>query len=401
MQGPLGYLPAPLRAFMARYPLDLELWLARDAQARLSAELNGLLPPGSERVALEGAARGALHGPAVMLFTAEDLRDDDQRGVLLSAARQARPGRPVVYGQQLSSVELLDTINTWQVEQIISADEQGLGPLVEAILQAHQAIHVEYALSNALAEYRSQRMRLQFAEEQARGQQGRRQQERRQTIARAAADLLRGELAIQLEQVGHLAELTPPLGGRFPPSGKLCQQCLAGLRASEAMLTELQGWAQGRSKASVAAAARQEELVPLVEAAVALARLDPLARERTIKLEVHTKQVRALMERHQMLWIVRDLLRAALRVTDAGDTVEVHVSEEEGRAVIEIWDFARGLRRDNDNPLFNSWRGVPGTDEALPLRALAEEVIERQGGTLELTGILRSGTCFRVRLLKY
>ena len=400
MQGLIGYLPAPLRAFMARYPLDLELWLARDAGARLSGELNGLLPPGSEHVALEDAARGVLQGPAVMLVTAEDLRDDDQRGVLLSAARLARPGRPVVYGQQLSSVELLDMINTWQVEQIVSADEQGLEPLVEAILQAHQAIHVEYALSNALAEYRGQRMRLQFAEEQARNQQGRRQQERRQTIARGAADLLRGELAIQLEHVGHLAELTPPLGGRFPPGGKLCQQCLAGLRASEAMLTELQGWARGRGKAS-APAARQEELVPLVEAAVALARLDPLAQKRTIKLEVHAAQVKALMERHQMLWIVRDLLRAALRVTDAGDTVEVHVSEEEGRAVIEIWDFARGLRRDNDNPLFASWRGAPGADEVLPLRALAEAVIERQGGTLELTGILRSGTCFRVRLLKY
>lgn len=79
--GATGYLPAKLRSFMARYPLDLELWLAQHAERSVGERLTAALPEGSACVALAGVSRSALQGPAVLLLTAADLRDQDQRKI--------------------------------------------------------------------------------------------------------------------------------------------------------------------------------------------------------------------------------------------------------------------------------------------------------------------------------
>lgn len=381
--------PSPeLTSFLQRYPLDLQLWMSLDAEKRLGSMLEGQLPASASLVSLPVALESRLDGPAVLLMTTEELRRADNYRVLQDGARLALPGRPVLYGDGQDRDLLMEAINSWQISRFVPEGAE-TSDLVNAILESHRALHLEFALSSALEEYRSQQRRLEFAANRASGV-GEQDIQRERDLASARTSMVLNETFVGLQrQIEDLDQLS---AGRHP-LGNLAESAQECFQGTTALLIDLERWYLDHD---VSCETQQHDLVQLMERVTEFIKFDPLAARREVELKVHG-EARALVDRRRLSWAVTELLRAALEAVEEGERIEVHVSEDGDHSIVEIWDFNHGPLKEREKvPLFKAW-----LRPRVPPARLSETIIERQGGTLELTGIPRAGTCYRVRLLKY
>ena len=152
----------------------------------------------------------------------------------------------------------------------------------------------------------------------------------------------------------------------------------------------------------------QIEPVPVdLEAVVrnALTRLAPIASERGIALAFSgSGPAAAVADPERVEQIVRNLVDNALKFTAGGGHVDVTLSDEEGRWVIEVRDDGRGISADALPHVFQEfWQGdreASGHATGLGLGLLiVKHLVERHAGSVRIESAGRDlGTCVRVEL---
>jgi len=131
----------------------------------------------------------------------------------------------------------------------------------------------------------------------------------------------------------------------------------------------------------------------------------PLAERRRITLGVRTGEdpLTVAFDAEQLEKVLLNLLSNALKFTEPGGAVEVTVSRDRDAAVVRVRDTGVGIAADQLPRVFDRFyqadasatRRYEGTGIGL---ALARELVELHGGTIDAASTLGAGSTFTVRL---
>lgn len=135
----------------------------------------------------------------------------------------------------------------------------------------------------------------------------------------------------------------------------------------------------------------------------ALRPLVPQAEDKGVELVVPQEgpTVFACVDPVKLPWVVTNIAGNALRYTPRGGRVEVSVSGLEGRVEVSVADTGTGIARENIERVFEPYVSLdrepqPGT-HGLGL-AIAKEIVEAHGGTIEASSEPGRGTRFLIKL---
>jgi NtrC-family two-component system sensor histidine kinase KinB len=143
------------------------------------------------------------------------------------------------------------------------------------------------------------------------------------------------------------------------------------------------------------------DLVRLLRSA--LRPLVPQAEEKGILLVVPSAEpaVHANVDPVKFPWVVTNIAGNALRYTERGGRVEVVVSESEGQVQVSVEDTGVGIARENLNRIFEPYVSL-GLEPRLGTHglglAIAKEIVEAHGGTIEVDSEQGRGTRFLISL---
>jgi signal transduction histidine kinase len=111
--------------------------------------------------------------------------------------------------------------------------------------------------------------------------------------------------------------------------------------------------------------------------------------------------VKAVFDRGQIRQVVSILLDNAVKYTPEGGTVTVRVGEEEDRACIEVSDTGIGIPHEEMPLVFERFHRADSsrTEEGAGLGlAIALQIAEAHGGTIEATSTVGEGSTFTLLL---
>jgi hypothetical protein len=382
---------------MQRYPLSYQLWLAPEALAKFGETLRHRLPEGAEfKSIVSGGTTNHLQGPAVPVLTARDLEHSNYRTVLLQAVKDALPGRPVVFGILEDKDVLLEAINTWRVYRMVP-QQAPLETFLSAIEKAHEALHLEYALNQAVQEYRWQRRRLQFAMEQISGQRAESLHAGRlATICRIAEALL-SQVDGNLQKAELLAKELHLNSGLAPAQRSLVDYlCLLSLDGMQATRTTLVDLSQFNPISTPIRFMERVELATLLGKIVDFCRYDSWMGTRKLLLNVHDPMA-VQVDQHRLFHLLIELLRAMLRAVNDGQIIEVHLRRGTDEALVEIWDFSNCPDQQQWQRFIPFWGQHGALDAGLGLHP-NKVIIESFHGPSLIPQLNRQGNCVRVRL---
>jgi signal transduction histidine kinase len=127
--------------------------------------------------------------------------------------------------------------------------------------------------------------------------------------------------------------------------------------------------------------------------------LEPLARERGIRLDVRAREAHAPADREKLRRAVENLVSNAIKFTDDGGEVIVEVAPREEMVEIAVRDSGHGIPADELPRLFERfYRGSarkPGTGLGL---SIARNLVRLHGGEITVISEVGRGSEFRVRL---
>lgn len=127
--------------------------------------------------------------------------------------------------------------------------------------------------------------------------------------------------------------------------------------------------------------------------------LQPLARERRIRLEVHGSEARGAADREKLRRAVENLISNALKFTDDKGEVIVEVSANRDAIEVAVCDTGHGIPAEELPRLFERfYRGStrkPGTGLGL---SIARNLVRLHGGDITVASTVGLGSEFRVRL---
>ncbi len=370
----------------------LRVWLAPGTSETLEQVLRQELEGEIElrRVPL-GPDDEALQGPAVLVLSPTDITGK-HRNTLLWLAREALPGRPVIFGGARNKDTLLEAINLWHVFSLLPSQTPQRA-LAVAVGKAHEALCFEVAMERCIEELKFQCRRLEGAIEELRATQG---------------QLIRTE---RLSTVGTISEsLQSRVHEQFAALDAL-QQALAGMDQDRALTEPLQITIEGiRSIAMLltdmfAFSGEQDEdleihresLDLLVVRAVAFLRHDPDLKDRQLDVKC-TSGATVAADRYRMYHVVMTFLRNSIQATAAGDRIIVRTLVSGSDAIVEVEDTGQGMDKKTLEQIYTPFFTTRGKDGVgLGLR-LSKSAIERQGGKLQCISTPGEGTCFRIRV---
>jgi signal transduction histidine kinase len=122
--------------------------------------------------------------------------------------------------------------------------------------------------------------------------------------------------------------------------------------------------------------------------------------ERDIDLTLPATSVWVMADPARLGQVLANLITNALKYSDEESPVAVTLRVEEGRALVEVQDEGPGIPEDQIDRIFQAFYRVPGVKAAgLGLGLyLSRELMERQGGTLQVRSTLGEGSTFTVTL---
>jgi signal transduction histidine kinase len=141
-----------------------------------------------------------------------------------------------------------------------------------------------------------------------------------------------------------------------------------------------------------------------IVAADELERLEDMAREAGLAIELHTQGVPSVAgSGRDLALLVRNLIDNAVRYTPAGGRVDVSVSAEDGQVVLQVADTGMGIPQRDLSRVFERFyrvdrarsRETGGTGLGL---AIVRHVAENHGGVVTVQSELSAGSTFTVRL---
>ena len=133
----------------------------------------------------------------------------------------------------------------------------------------------------------------------------------------------------------------------------------------------------------------------------ALARVEPEAARRQVRLERDLRAATVRGDRDRLLQVVVNLLDNALKFTPAGGTVTVAVATEGTSAILSVADTGPGIEPVDLPFVFDRFyrsqtaRSTQGVGLGL---AIVKGLVEAHGGTVDAAGAAGGGAVFTVRL---
>jgi two-component system OmpR family sensor kinase len=140
------------------------------------------------------------------------------------------------------------------------------------------------------------------------------------------------------------------------------------------------------------------DLGELVRQRCAVLRAAAESRGQSLRLEIGGAAAGVLGDRELLGRVVDNLIGNAIQHGSEGTEIRVRLAAREGAAVLEVADQGPGIAAD-ELPLvcerFYRGRGAAGGGAGLGL-ALAQEAVERHGGSLRAESTMGSGSTFRI-----
>lgn len=335
---------------------------------------------------------GDVWVPAVHVLVPGDLRGR-QREALLEAVLASRPVRPVLVGGAGYKDVLLEAINVWRVCRVVP---EGLPPaaLAEAVTYAVSRGALADAFERALEELRSRTSELERALADLRGAQSKLLEGERQAtlgrVSRALAADVRAHLGSVVRFLDAAAGKTPD-----PELVPLIERLRLGGESLTVRVSELHAFAERRETPY---ACIVEDLDDLVERAIGLARLEPIAQARQLETSLASK-CEVLGDRHQITHLLLNVIRNACQATSHGQRVTVRSLVDGGYAVVEVEDEGHGMTPEVRARVFEPFFTTREDAMGLGLH-MARRSVERHGGFLRFTSEPGKGTTFRIGLVR-
>jgi signal transduction histidine kinase len=144
------------------------------------------------------------------------------------------------------------------------------------------------------------------------------------------------------------------------------------------------------------------DLDHLVEECVEAAK--PFADEKGIELAADVERIPSMIgDRSRLGQVLDNLVSNALKFTNEGGFVSIRISAHDGEAVVEVEDNGIGIAPEEQDQLFDRFfrsseateRAIPGTGLGL---TIAQAIVERHEGSIEVESAPGKGTTMRVRL---
>jgi PAS domain S-box-containing protein len=144
------------------------------------------------------------------------------------------------------------------------------------------------------------------------------------------------------------------------------------------------------------------DLDHLVEECVEAAK--PFADEKGIELAADVERIPSMIgDRSRLGQVLDNLVSNALKFTNEGGSVSIRISAHDGEAVVEVEDNGIGIAPEEQDQLFDRFfrsseateRAIPGTGLGL---TIAQAIVERHEGSIEVESAPGKGTTMRVRL---
>jgi len=127
--------------------------------------------------------------------------------------------------------------------------------------------------------------------------------------------------------------------------------------------------------------------------------LEPLARERKIRIDVQGGEARVVADREKLRRAVENLVSNAIKFTDDGGEVRIDVNAGSDGVEVAVCDTGHGIPADELPKLFERfYRGSarkPGTGLGL---SIARNLVRLHGGDISVQSEIGRGSVFRVRL---
>jgi signal transduction histidine kinase len=168
-------------------------------------------------------------------------------------------------------------------------------------------------------------------------------------------------------------------------------------------LNNLLIWSRSQMK-GLTVSPKQMDLYPMLENKIRL--FSEMAREKDITLQLDAdKGINAFADEDQVRMVLRNLINNAIKFTNNGGKIEIRVEESPENIFISVKDNGVGISEENQKKIFNSSKnfttygtsGEKGTGIGL---MLCKEIIEKNGGDLEIRSREGEGSTFRFSLPK-
>lgn len=381
-----------LQAYLEEHKLPLRVWLGPSASETCGELLRQELGPQVElHRAPPGPSDEALEGPAIMVLTSADIHGS-QRSILRWLAREALPGRPVVYGGSRNKDTLLEAINRWRVFRLLPSQTPQKA-LAVAVSRAHEALSVQVAMERCIEDLRGQCRRLEGAIEELRATQGQLIRSERLATLATISESLTSRIHEQFNTLDALEQSVLRLEPG-PELSEALQVTVEGIRSTATLLSEMFAFS-GEKDGELEL--RREPLDLLVARAVAFLQHDPDLKQRIVDVQCDSGAM-IEVDRYRMYLVLMNFLRNAIQATSPGDHIVVRAYRGEYDATVEVKDSGQGMDKRTLEQIYTPFFSTRGGDGAgLGLR-LSKSVVERQGGKVQCISTPGEGTCFRIRI---
>src|SRR5579871_5720304 len=131
--------------------------------------------------------------------------------------------------------------------------------------------------------------------------------------------------------------------------------------------------------------------------------VEPLAKEKEVKIESDLAQVEIEADRTRISQLITNLLSNAIRYNRTGGGVKLGVGRENGEAILTVADTGVGIAEEDQGHVFERFfradkaRSREAGGSGLGL-AICRSIVEAHGGTIEFTSKANEGTTFVVKL---
>ena len=367
------------------YAIPKRVWPTRRVAVETTLELRRLVITDA---LVESADIDRTRPPAIVLLTAEDIRDPDEE--VRELLRVARPGRPILIGGTGDRAVLAAAINEFNVYRVLPKRVES-SVIVGAINDAHEEVELRASLDILASSLRNETEKVASAiHDLRRTQSDLLHTERLSTIGRLTGGLV-GAVASHQRVVQEFANVLVDTDLELQ---RLANAAVDGTLSVGALLEEIEAYAAGREREFTKTV---EDLDTVVKGAVSFARFDELSTDRSLMIDPDSR-AQVKLDRYAIYQVIVNLVRNALQATKPGGAVEVRTFCERQDAIIEVEDNGVGMTSEVRTRMFDPFFSTKG-DEGLGLGLRAvRSIVEKHGGTVEVRSREGRGTRVLVRL---
>lgn len=133
----------------------------------------------------------------------------------------------------------------------------------------------------------------------------------------------------------------------------------------------------------------------------------PTAEKKGVFLEKEIKitSSEGLMDKNKIAWVMNQLVDNAIKFTESGGKVTIHLSEEEGRFLFRVIDSGIGIAANKIQEIFEPFHQLDGSSTRIQGGtglglALAEKILTAHHSKIEVTSAIDKGSVFSFAIQK-